>query len=55
MVYAMVYEVSRALGIYAFTITRKRPDRLTRSPPPSPLTAPSPPRARSPGKRRKAA
>jgi hypothetical protein len=25
MVYAIIHEVSRALGIYAFTITKKRP------------------------------
>ena len=54
MVYAMVYEVSRALGIYAFTITRKRPDR--RGAPSPPLSPTPPPRAgSSPGKRRKGA
>jgi len=57
MVYAMVYEVSHALGIYAFTITKKRSARapvssadppvssLSASPPrPSPAKTASPPR-----------
>jgi len=57
MVYAMVYEVSRALGIYAFTITRKRPDRRlgAPSPPLSPTPPPSGRAGSSPGKRRKGA
>ena len=29
MIYAMIHEVSRALGIYAFVITRKRPRAKT--------------------------
>ena len=44
MIYAMIHEVSRALGIYAFTITKKRPVRGRRLPPPA-TSSRSPPRS----------